>query len=188
MNLLDNLIAVQFSDSIKNIATAAKGFKIEIAEATMVHGPTTLKTLIPTHCSISTQLKPDDTLTLTLNESFSNASGSIRIIYDSTLGGIYGTGGIVESFDMTFIPVGLDSRLAPHQQEYLEIGVATQAAVVPILPASASSSAERFEVVTSTRAEVVPIIGAEINKPAREQFITKISTACTVTDLTNSIP
>lgn len=185
---MDNQIAIQFSDTIKNIATAAKGFQIEIAEADFVHGPTVTKTLTVNSCTLSTQEKTDDTLILTLNAGFSNASGNIRVVYDALLGGLYGAGGVVESFDKTFIPVGLTPNMSANPREYLEARITSQATVIPILPVGISGQAEHFDAMLAVKSGVIPLTPIETGKIAREQFVLQISTTCKVTDLTNSIP
>lgn len=185
---MDNQIAIQFSDTIINAENAHLGFVVYSNEATYVHGPTELKTSKAISAILSTTDKDSDTLIITLNRPFSNSSGNIRVLYDAGIGGMYGKGGIVESFDMSFTPTGLTPNMSPNPLEYLSTTINTKAIIYPILSISVRSGEEYITVGTSTSAAITQLYYRNINQANKEYLNTTINTRCTITDLTSAIP
>lgn len=184
---MDNKIAIQFTDTVQNIVTAASGFHIKIKEASFVHGPVTPVTLTVVSCELQTTDKPNDTIVITTNKPFSNASGTIQVVYDASTGGLYGVGGVVESFIKEFTPEGLTPNMGPNPLEYLTANLMPRMDVYPVLPASTEVT-DKLNAALSVESMVIPIMYRNIGEYQNELLMAKITTLCTVTDISGAIP
>ena len=128
-------IAIEFSDELLGIGNAVNAFTVTIQQYDMVPGGSLVS---ETRAVTSAELDSGDASILYLNfasgnvNSIRNAVGNVTVSYDATKGRLYGEGGPVQSFTMTFAPVDLEPKDNPLTREHITMGFSATSNLIRI--------------------------------------------------------
>lgn len=143
---MDNTIVIQFNDTISGgLEHSLKAFKVRYQEPDFVHGPTVEKNLFFNKVEQMTTVKHNDTLKYTTDKVFNNASGAMIVEYTPDDGALFGPGGFVEAFSVTFTPTDLEQKLTPNALEHFTLDITPEIQVTPLVTISEKLAAEHFE-------------------------------------------
>ncbi len=115
-------IVIKFtSELVGDVSTNLLAFSVTGQEHKYVNGPILNKTYevlsIANHPTVVNALL----LTMKTNNYFNNASGKLKVNYDSSKGNLSGRGGAVESFERLFLPTELIATPNPNVEENISV-------------------------------------------------------------------
>lgn len=186
---MDKKFSICFSNTILNPQDAKKAVKMIFQEPLFVNGPVNEKTLTVSEVEVATTNVLNDTLWLTTNLAFNNATGDIVVEYDATKVALYGTTGFIPSFSMAFTPIGLVQAIPPNPEEYFNVDVTQLLTIYQVQTYPYYSPDVDSFVITATQQVTITALETIVyDRPTTDMFTVGVTQNLVITDLGVVVP